>query len=506
MKKFNLLVLLAVVVKIFSACQKEDEMVDSSQKPSLNLESENSILAQGMTVLGKKLENPYSLENMRKALSLLESTGQLKSVSLDSSDIQPTDLYVRFLPKNDQELDLIKRDTLLDFYDYPLDYEIENPGTYYHDPSLPDTAITWQYTVVPPNYNFPPVEHEVLAQLFMLEDGADTTSLKSAHLGYLNWVALENKALEITNNLDEESKTGNVLKRSRWQPKGRIMAWDNVKRNFISLEGVYVRARRWDTTHTGYTDSNGFFACGGTFKRPANYSIIWERADWDIRNGTIGQAYYNGPKMTGDWNLNINKGGKSIMYATIHSAAYNYYNKNPFGTHLPPENKWYRSSIKIGYYDKDGSSLGDYAKWRNWLTWPQIRIYGSASGTTRTTTEIYATTSHELAHAEHWQLIVSAPGSNRNRDFNNAETKLVESWARGVQRQFTRYFIDSNYEPSYFGVYTPIVRDLLNLGYSLKELESALINANSLDKWESNIKNKYNKSYENQLDAIFSRY
>ena len=46
-------------------------------------------------------------------------------------------------------------------YDFPLDYEIINLGTYYHDPSLPVDAITWQYCVVPVGYVLPPVQSEV---------------------------------------------------------------------------------------------------------------------------------------------------------------------------------------------------------------------------------------------------------------------------------------------------------------------------------------------------------
>ena len=83
---------------------------------------------------------------------------------------------------------------------------------------------------------------------------------------------------------------------------------------------------------------------------------------------------------------------------------------------------------------------------------------------------------------------------------------MKESWARGVQRSFTRHFISSSYNPSYHGDYTAVVNPLLALGYSLKELENALVVASSFNEWRDNIINKYNKSYENQVDGIFSRY
>ena len=47
-----------------------------------------------MIVLGQRLENPYKTENMSKALaSLYPSKAGL-------APVQPTDLYVRFLPKD----------------------------------------------------------------------------------------------------------------------------------------------------------------------------------------------------------------------------------------------------------------------------------------------------------------------------------------------------------------------------------------------------------------------
>ncbi len=456
-----------------------------------------------MTELGEQLENPYSVENMKKALQALRPENQLKSVAIEDFEIETTHLYVRFLPDNEEQFDVLKKDTLLDLFDYPLDYEIISSGCYYHDPLLPDSAITWQYTVVTPDYVFPEIEYEILAELFIMEDDDDdgVIDLKSTTASVSDWEALEDKALELTDNLEDEDSGEIILKgrRSKWRPSGRIRA------NGQNIVGCMVRARRWFTVHKGYTNSNGEFSCNGRFRRPANYSIKWERHYWSIRSGTWGQAYYNGPKQKASWNLNIT-GGKSLRYAFIHQAAYDYFYRNPFHTQIPFEKKWYRSDLKIGYHDEyHDDNLGDYAKWRNWLTWPHIRIYKGVSRD-RTTTEIYATTIHELAHAAHMQLIITSAGSNRSSDFYKADKKLKESWARGVQREFTTHFISSTYRPPYHGDYTAIVHSLLPIDYTLRQLEVALIGANTMEAWKNNIKTKYNNTNENQLDAIFDRF
>lgn len=128
---------------VFDSCEK-DELVEpvpsGTETPTaVNTGGEDNNISDGATVLGDKLENPYSVENMKKALEELQGSGMSSKSSID---ISATHLYVRFLPKNEDELTVLKNDTTLDLFDYPLDYEIVENGTYYHDSSLPDTAIT----------------------------------------------------------------------------------------------------------------------------------------------------------------------------------------------------------------------------------------------------------------------------------------------------------------------------------------------------------------------------
>ena len=59
-------------------------------------------LTHEMIVLGDRLENPYKTENMRKALKSLYPT------KADRVDVQTTDLYVRFLPADEYEFDLLE--------------------------------------------------------------------------------------------------------------------------------------------------------------------------------------------------------------------------------------------------------------------------------------------------------------------------------------------------------------------------------------------------------------
>ena len=58
-------------------------------------------IPHGKIVLGDRLENPYTTENITKALHSLYPTKG------DRVDVKMTDLYVRFLPDTDEELETL---------------------------------------------------------------------------------------------------------------------------------------------------------------------------------------------------------------------------------------------------------------------------------------------------------------------------------------------------------------------------------------------------------------
>lgn len=51
-------------------------------------------------------------------------------------EITTTHLYIRFKPKDEEELTLLQKDTTLLLFDHPLDYEITEEGDFYQDPEI----------------------------------------------------------------------------------------------------------------------------------------------------------------------------------------------------------------------------------------------------------------------------------------------------------------------------------------------------------------------------------
>ena len=105
----KVLIFIVLCVPLFWSCNETDLETGTIET--------DCIVNDGETVLGRKLENPYSITNMTKAIervrpSLLKSGGAL----------QANFIYVRFLPKNYDEFDLLYNDTTLSLFDLPLDY------------------------------------------------------------------------------------------------------------------------------------------------------------------------------------------------------------------------------------------------------------------------------------------------------------------------------------------------------------------------------------------------
>ena len=522
MKHLRLIVMATVILGITWSCQQDEDLSPQIKEQVFLSESDMN----GMTKLGKQLENPYSVENMKKALKSLKASSSNGRTSGEEIEITTTHFYIKFKPKNEDELSVLKRDSTLILYDYPLDYEIEEVGDFYHDPAIPINQPTYQYCAAEINKELPDdIEYELLANLFIPdEEGDEDDESTSGRISSSDFIdALVDQSLVLTGNLAEEDASTSDYsnaRRSKWRPAGRIQVWDDNFGRYVGIEGVEVRARRWFTTHEGIANSLGYYSCNGRFRRDANYSIKWERYQFLIRDKWLSPAKYDGPKKRGNWDLNIRNGAQEF-YATIFRAAHHYYYKNIKGLRRPPQNGTFKTQMKIRAYNESNSDKnGSHKEERRFLgLGSQIKIWNPQN----TSRSIYATTIHELAHASHWDL--------KRSDFDDSDKIVKESWARGVQWELTRT-IYSGYVSSYSRLrYTGVVQDMIDgsktttsryyftdsnpwvsstkiysdavSGYSIRQIEDALQGKKSWNSWRDNIKNKYNNGTKNNLDATF---
>jgi hypothetical protein len=140
---------------LFFSCKQE--IID---KPS----TANEATGKEKNSIGKKLNDPYTVEAMRIALDTILKKGNIRMSEIPV--ISATHYYVRFLPKSEQELtQLIALN--IDLLNVPLDYEINDGTLGYKDPNLPEDSYQWLYSVVPINFNFPGIKTEKLKELFL---------------------------------------------------------------------------------------------------------------------------------------------------------------------------------------------------------------------------------------------------------------------------------------------------------------------------------------------------
>lgn len=449
----------------------------------------------------------------------------------------------------------MKQDTSIFWYDYPLDVEIIEAGDFYHDPSLPLDQPTYQYASVSVDASLPteiestqeiidpvseqpiiktvvkPLRTLVEEELFIPDDGSFMASQRNQNLNqeFINDLVYE--AYRITDNLDDlpngvENGRSDAL---NWRPGGQIRVWDDKLNSWVGVQGIDVRARRWFTTHPGRTNANGEYVCKGTFLNPANYSIRWERYDYSIRSGSIGQAWLNGPKKEGNWNHDIADNTLQQFYAFTHLGAREYYYGNRLGLKKPPQNAFFKPQMKIGCYDESGRANHNDDK-RLLGIRNQVRMYRKYTyqGTTYIDDceGIYSTIIHELAHASHWEL--------RKGDWDGGTSdRLQESWAVGVARELTRlrytghsswleYATFEDIKTDGESKYTALIIDLIDTynqgnfvstrpfdrvqGYTISQIESVLANCSNLADLRDRLKSKYDNQSEAYFDELFNQY
>lgn len=184
------------VGSFLSSCQKESTETTQTRKNSINSNS----------VLGKKLENPYSVATMQRAWDNLYG-GQSKET------ISASHYYIKFFPHGEDDLTLLHNDTLLDLYQYPLDYEIIEGSTTYQDPTVPEGTPTPLYASVPVTHDIPSVDFEVLEELFIPEEWENDN-------GKFSHEELLREAYRITDNIYDEGLT-----KGDWTPSGSVKAF-----------------------------------------------------------------------------------------------------------------------------------------------------------------------------------------------------------------------------------------------------------------------------------------
>lgn len=214
--RYKFSILIPLLALLINACQR-DTLEQTIEEPTAEEEPETLIK------LGEKLENPYSVANMRKAYNSLTKKNKVANKSYigktfkDSTAIGTTDLYVKFWVENDEQKNLLLADSL-NLSIIPLDVEIEQEGDHFVDENTELEQAQWLYTSVVKDYQFrPEVAYEKIEDLFLIEESGPeeeegdeeedenttTTIAGRSNVSKSFLYDLEDEALRITDNWEE---------------------------------------------------------------------------------------------------------------------------------------------------------------------------------------------------------------------------------------------------------------------------------------------------------------
>lgn len=427
------------LIPILFSCAVDEGYMNLSTNQDINFtgatkSSEEPIIIQGdEMILGEEIQDPYSLDMVKKAYLNVAKTA---NVSPSENSINATHLYVRFFPKDSIDIETLEAADDIDLYSYPLNRRIIKQGSTTYD------ELNSRYAAIPighPILNS--VDHTVLDSLCFPDD------ISKEEIARLNLTdtliyKIEKEAISLAEPTNASPASAN----QDFYPCGQITMYDSLLKRNIPAEGVLVKLRKGTRTHKIYTDENGYFRSNKKFNKYANVTLFWESSKWDIRDDLRGQASTvvgEIPYFAKQYVVSIFD-GKDLSFAIIQRAAQRFWFKETYGISRPD----YYRKIKIRYTHKTGPGHSGYNNSGDGLgIFTDIRLFKKEHYTEArqkyNTVSMFSTAIHELAHcAQECKL-----GACKMESIN---ITIRESWA-----EFVSYYLT--------------LKEYLDLGISLDE-------------------------------------
>ena len=265
MKKciLQLLALTLVGIMLYS-CQNENDFIENPSNKISNINHFQDV---------KKLQNPYTVKNMRKALENIKIKLKKKQISgkrsISNLNISTSHYYIKFKPENEEQEGIIKRDSSMVLSDYPLDYEFTDDYLK-NRPELPEGKLPTYWVAVPIGKTLPSnVPYEIIEELYIPEEDATFNSeIKESKKGGTRKGEINdnedvlrhllNEAYALTDNEEDLLKDSNDQSRwffgSKWYPSGTLKIWDDNVGNSTTTASVFSH---WEYYYCGGSGGDG---------------------------------------------------------------------------------------------------------------------------------------------------------------------------------------------------------------------------------------------------------
>jgi hypothetical protein len=422
--KTKLFYSLMILFGILSSCTKDGVEVDNPKMQTTEIRTNRiagrspSVLDISSTRQNGKFKNPFYIGTVKAAYKKLKSQG----VITNNYDLTPNTLYIRYLPKDETELNTLKMAEGMYLSEDPLQ-ENDNSLETGHDDIIGTNQIPFQYTTCGIGGIKPGIEVDILDTLFL---NFPTTIITQD-----DWVKIEKEIMISTGVIGPNDPGFNAIPFcDEWYPSGNIRIWDDALATNLPLKRVKVRVISWYQFADVYTNDSGNFTTSPFmyFCGKVRYAVRFENSIWDVRDGNLVQADFATPKMKTPFNHIIRTDAKHLGWGTVHRALVRYFFEDVAGLRRP---FIFGEKLKISYKHEDGNTLGvmyPIGIEGSWLS--HVYIYGFSNGALRPTQSIFGTTAHELGHVAHCHQM-------GNIQFWQVSNLIQESWARACQWKVT---------------------------------------------------------------------
>lgn len=360
----------------------------------------------GMIVLGTRLEDPYTVDNMSEALATLYPT------KADRVILSATHFYVRFLPADDLQYAMLEN-LGVELVDHPVDYEIVREGDWYHDPEIAAGRITWQYAVVGTDFSFPRgIRYEIIDKCYIPAPGPSTKA------DGIDWEAVEREAYRLTGN-----GAPTKADEAGGKPAGRITVVDPDRGGEPEgVRGVRVVCNSFVKFARAYTDEQGHYQMETSFASPPRYRLVFKNSTGFAIgfNLILTPASYAGlgKGETAGMDLEVTPASDKRLYprCVVNNAGYDYWKGCEQGEpaiKTPPGNLriWLFQGLDSGCsVMMHQGVLVDRSKLGEWLGEFSVLLKVFLPDVTlglkdrESYADIYSAAVHEFAHASHFML------------------------------------------------------------------------------------------------------
>lgn len=467
-RKFTLILLLGLVL---AACVRTEEV------------NEDDKLTKTSITRSEVRSDPYDLSVTQAALNYYLSQHPDHQPIM----LQPTHKYVRFLPIDTIEVDILKSIDITLFH-HPLDNMDEFPEPEEPSYDTEEDTFDWMYSVVPESFTFPEnIRYEIIHDLYIQHKGSAASGQQLPDNIY---DSVFDKALEITGNMASTSAEAN----ESWSPSATLsLKLNDRKQTIIPLPGVRVVARYYTNVSEATTNQQGETGPICTINTNVQYSTIWNNPYWEIRlakskkiRETLWAASSRAPL-----NDTCVYGEFEGVLAGIHRAMYAYFIEDyPLTKGLGRPSKPQHIALMHSY-----NSLPWQATYIP-LNRNPIHIFAKSQPNSYMSPQrSMGTTFHELGHASH---IAVQPGSYYTR----APSREGESWASGVEYAYMKSIVPEYKTTIYYKKYTRLTEGLMANGFTLEQVQEGFRHSGTWWEWRDRM-NEMNKIDEDILSCIF---